>query len=222
MNQKELGEDSAFLLYLAPVVASIIYGAYEWFLFGPHSSSMPITAYIIVSKDPVLFVLSLVAICIGFVMEVRGASSGDRTMIVSANTTRMQVLAVTVLIISFAAAISAGGYNVGNGTLNFLIGRYALIFAFFLIAFSIVLSPSQMIGSVKRSVAPEFLGLIFMALSPFVYYGALKVHLHYSEAAGSALVVLIVGIILVLGGFKIFKRAPRAPDKVSVASAPSA
>ena len=195
-------------------MASIIYGAYEWYLFGPHSTSMPLTAYIIVSKDPVLFVLSLVAICIGFVMEVRGSSSGERTMIVSANTSRMQILAVTVLIISFAAAISSGGYDVGNGTLNFLTGRYALIFAFFLIGFSILLSPSQMIGNVKLSVAPEFIGLVFVALSPFVYYSALKVHLHYSEAAGSALVVLIIGIVLVLGGLKIFKRAP---DKVTVA-----
>ncbi|MDH2902114.1 MAG: hypothetical protein PXY39_14190 [archaeon] len=221
MNSKELGEDAAFFLYLAPLVAAVAYGVYEWYLFGPKSYSMPGLAYVVVSKDPYLFLGSIVAICVGFILEVRATPFSERNNIVSANTTRMQLLAVVVMIISFAAAISAAGYDIGNGAGNFLTGRYALIFAFFLLGFSILLSPKQLLGNVKMTVAPEFVGLLLMAMSPFAYYGATKLNLEFPLAAGAGIAVLIIGITVLLGGSKIFKRSPNPSRKPVSAQVPT-
>jgi hypothetical protein len=215
LDSKELGEDAAFFLYLAPIVAAIVYGVYEWFNFGPKSYSMPALAYVVVAKDQYLFLGSIAAVCIGFVFEVRGTPFNERSNIVSANSTRMQLLAIVVLIISFAAAISAGGYNVATGVGNFLTGRYALIFAFFLIGFSILISPKQLLGNVKSTAITEFVGLLLMALSPFVFYGATKVNVPFPVAAGVGIVVLIVGTVVLLGGTKIFKRSSK-PAKTPI------
>ena len=221
LDSKELGEDAAFFLYLAPLVAAVAYGVYEWYHFGPKSHSMPALAYVVVSKDPYLFLGSIAAICVGFILEVRATPFSERNNIVSANATRMQLLAVVVLIISFAAAISAAGYDVGNGAGNFLTGRYALIFAFFLLGFSILLSPKQLLGNVKMTVAPEFVGLLLMALSPFVYYGATKLNLEFPVAAGAGIAVLIIGIAVLFGGSRIFKRSLNPARKPVSAKVPT-
>lgn len=221
LDSKELGEDAAFFLYLAPIVAAVAYGVYEWYHFGPKSYSMPALAYVVVSKDPYLFLGSIAAICLGFILEVRATPFGERNNIVSANATRMQLLAVVVLILSFAAAISAAGYDVGNGAGNFLTGRYALIFAFFLLGFSILLSPKQLLGNVKMTVAPEFVGLLLMALSPFVYYGATKLNLEFPLAAGAGIAVLIIGIAVLFGGSRIFKKPPNPSRKAVPAQVPT-
>ena len=213
LDSRELGEDAAFFLYLAPIVAAVAYGIYEWYHFGPKSYSMSGLAYVVVAKDPYLFLGSLAAVCAGFIFEVRGTPIGERNKIVSANATRMQLLAIVVMIISFAAGISAGGYDIGNGAINFFTGRYALIFAFFLLGFSILLSPKQLIGNVKMTVAPEFIGLLLMAVSPFVYYGATKLKAPFPIAGGAGIVVLIIGIAVLVGGFRIFKRSPTAVRK---------
>jgi hypothetical protein len=210
MDSRERGEDGAFFLYIVPVIASIIYGIYEWFNFGPKSSSMPAVAYVVVAKNEFLFLGSIIAICIGLILEVRATPIGERANTVSANSTRMQLLAVVVLIISFAAAISAGGYNVAVGVGNFLAGRYALIFAFFLIGFSILISPKQLLGNAKATVVPEFIGLLLMALSPFVYYGATKVKLPFIVAGTSGIIVLIIGIVILVAGNRLWKRTTKS------------
>lgn len=221
ISTDDRGEDAAFFLYLVPVIASVIYGVYEWYHFGPKSYSMPGLAYVVVSKDPYLFLGSLAAVCLGFILELRGAPMGGRANIVSANASRMQFLAIAVLIISFAAGISAGGYNVANGVSNFLAGRYSLIFAFFLIGFSILLSPKQILGNAKIAVAPEFIGLLLMAVSPFVYYGATRLKLPFSLAATAGIIVLILGVAILIGGPRLMKKAkPSEKAVVAQRSAP--
>lgn len=214
---KDTGEDAAFFLYLVPIIAAIVYGVYEWYKFGPHSVSMPGFAYVVVSKDPYLFLGSLAAVCLGFIVELRSTPVAERTAIVSANTTRMQVLAIAVLVISFAAAISAAGYNVTNAVGGFLTGRYSLIFAFFLLGFSILLSPKQLIGNVKINVAPEFVGLLVMAISPFVFYGSIKLHLPYAAAGIIGLAVLVIGVVVLFSGSKIFRKKTAATPERRIA-----
>lgn len=209
MATKESGEDVSFFLYLVPIIASIVYGVYEWYHFAPHSSSMPGPAFIVVSKDPYLFLGSIVAVCVGFIFEVRTTQLSERASVVLANATRMQLLAILVLIISLAAGISAGGYDVSAGVGNFLTGRYALIFAFFLVGFSILLSPKQLLGNARFNVAPEFVGLLLMAVSPFVVYGAIKLHAAFSLAATAGIVILIIGVIILVSGSRLFKRKPQ-------------
>lgn len=197
MNTKDLGEDGAFFLYLVPIVASIAYGIYEWYLLGRSSGSMPSDAYLIVSKDPYLFLLSVCAICAAIVIEVRSSAFGERQNIVSANVTRLQVLAITVLIISYAAALSVAGYgDLVGGLANFLTGRYALIYAFFLLGMSILIGSRQFLGKMGGGFFSEFIGLILIAISPVVLYAGPRAHLDFTESGIAAIIVFVIGLIL--------------------------
>jgi hypothetical protein len=199
MSSKDFGEDVAFLLYLVPVVASILYGIADW-ISTAKSSTMPTAAYLDVAKSPYLFLISVVAICLAVILEVRSTNSPERNGIVQANISRMQILAVVVLVISFLAAFSAGSYDVGNAFSLFVNGRYALIYAFFLIGISLLLAPKQVLGNLKVASIPDLLGLILLVLSPVLFYLAIRVHLHISESAIGSLIVGIVGFVLLFLG----------------------
>ena len=195
MASKDFGEDAAFLLYLVPVVVSIIYGAVDW-ASTAKTSTMPPAAYLDVAKSPYLFLVSLVAICLAVILEVRSTSATDRNGIVQANIFRMQILAVVVLIISFLASISAGGYDLPTAFSLFVNGRYALIYSFFLIGISLLLAPKQVLGNLKVASLPDILGLLLLVAAPVLFYAALKVHLRLSVSAIGSLIVGIIGFVL--------------------------
>ncbi|MDG6906607.1 MAG: hypothetical protein JRN20_12565 [Nitrososphaerota archaeon] len=218
MLSKDQGEDIAFFLYLLPIVASIVYGIYEWYSIG-RTSAMPYLAYAIVAKSQYLFLTSLIAICAAIIVEVRTTGLPQRDLIVGDNTSRLQILAIVVLVVSLAAAISVGGYNIPNGISVFVNGRYPLIYAFFLVGISLLLSPRQILGNAKASSIPEILGLLLLVAAPVVFYLGTRVHLPFGVSAVSGLVVAIVGIALVGGGSRIFGRKAAkqvaAPQTVS-------
>ena len=215
MSSKDQGEDIAFFLYLLPIVASIVYGVYEWVAIA-HTSSMPFLAYAIVAKSQYLFLVSLAAICVAIIVEVRSANLPLREGIVKDNSTRLQVLAVVVLIISFAAALSVASYNIPNAVSIFIAGRYPLVYAFFLVGISLLLSPRQILGNAKISSIPDIVGLVLLTASPVVFYLGTKVHAPFGVSAIGGLVVAIVGIVLVAGGSLIFGKKATKP----VASSP--
>lgn len=212
MASKDTSEDAAFLLYLVPIIASIAYGIYEWVAVAPKSGAMPLVAYLIVSKSQYLFLGALAAVCLGVIVEVRGASASERGSIVFANSTRMQILAVAVLIVSLAAGDSVAGYsNVALAFTDFLRGSYAMIFAFFLLLVSILLSPSLLFGRAKIEVAlVELIGMVFLAFSPLALFVALKLHLPFAAAAFVPIAVFILGLVLILGRGRITGRTKTA------------
>lgn len=202
MSSKDFGEDAPFLLYLLPIVLAIIYGAYVWATTAS-TSAMPTDAYLIVAKSPYLFLISLVAICLAIIIEVRYASAPDRNGILQANTSRLQILAVAVLVLSFAAAFSAGGYNLTTAAVLFVEGRYALIYAFFLIGISLLLSPRQVLGNLKLASIPDILGLLLVVAAPILFWAGLKVHLSFNTSAIGAIIVGLIGLFLLLGGGRL-------------------
>jgi len=210
MSSKDFGEDAAFLLYLVPVVASIIYGVYEWVVTAK-TSTMPSTAYLVVSKSPYLFLISVVAICLALILEVRSANLPERTGVVQANTTRLQILAVVVLIVSFLAALSTASYDFGTAFSFFVNGRYALIYAFFLIGISLLLSPKQVLGNIRLASIPDVLGLLLIVVSPVLFYGGLKVHLGFTASSIGALLVAIIGFVLLIAGSGLFGKKKQKP-----------
>lgn len=208
MISKDTGEDVAFFLYLLPVVASVVFGVYEWSIL-PHTSAMPLLAYIIVVKSQYLFLLSLVAVCLAIIVEVRSASITEREALVKANSYRLLWLAIVILIVSLASSISAGEYNLANGLSIFVQGRYPLIYAFFLVGMSLLLSPKQLLGNAKLSSLPEILGLVFLVASPLIFYAGLKVKISFPLSAAAGILIAIVGLVLLLGiSARMGKRKP--------------
>ncbi len=219
MNSRDIAEDAAFFLYLAPVVASIVYGAVEWYEIDRTSHSMPLLAYLIVSKSPYLFLFSIAAVCFALVIETRFADYNERPKVILGNATRMQILAVVVLIVSFAGALSNAGYtDIGTAFGVFLNGRFALIYGFFLLGTSILLSPRQLIGKAGTGMVAEILGLLLIGLSPAVLYVANKIHITLSISAGVATIVLLIGVYLLVAGSKLFQKKTTSVEPIQVKS----
>ncbi len=208
MTSKDTSEDAAFVLYFVPIIAGIAYGIYEWVAINAKSGAMPTVAYLIVSKSPYLFLGALIAICLGVIIEVRGFAQTERGPVVLANSSRMQILAVAVLIVGFAAAISSAGYsNLGLAFTNFLRGTYTIIFAFFLLFISLLLSPRLLIGRAKPSVAlTELIGMACLAFSPLGLLLEAKAKISFPAATAVTLGLFIIGLVLILSRSKIFGR----------------
>ncbi len=214
MASKDQGEDIAFFLYLVPIVASIVYGIYAWDTTA-RTKTMPYLAYVIVAKSPYLFLLSLLAVCLAIIFEVRSVNLPERERIVKDNSYRLQWLAIIVLVISFAAALSVADYNIGNGVSVFFDGRYPLIYAFFLVGISLLLSPKQVLGNAKLSSLPDVLGLVLLVAGPVIFYGGLKIGLPFVASVLAGVVFAVIGLFLLLGSSKLFgKKIPAKPETV--------
>ncbi len=206
MASRDLAEDISFFLYMAPIIAAIVYGAYEWNVIGHGSSTMPGVAYLIVSKSPYLYLFSIIAICAALLVDVRGAPVQERESLVVSNATRLQILSIIVLIVSFAAALSSASYDFANAFSVFIAGRYALIFAFSIVFFSLLLAPRQMIGTAKLSSVAEIIGLLLLAASPVVFYAESKIHIEFAVGAIIAIIVAIIGVYLFFNNTKLLQR----------------
>ena len=208
MVSREIGEDVSFLLYFVPIVASIVYGIYEWSAVAHSGNSMSGLAFLIVSKSPYLYLISIISVCAALVIDVSSAPPSQRDSLLGVNASRMQILSVVVLIVTLAAAISAGSYNLVNGLSVFIAGRYALIFAFSLVAISILLVPKQILGTARASSYAEILGLILIAAAPVVLYLGIKAHLSFGVSAIAAIAIGIIGIYLYMNSSKLFAKKP--------------
>jgi hypothetical protein len=226
MASRDIAEDVSFLLYLVPLVAGIVYGAYEWAIL-PHSYDMPGLAYLIVSKSPYLFLISVIAVGVALLFEVRGTPVLERSRIIQSNSTRMQILAISVLVLSYLAAVSVAGYSFGNGAAVFIAGRYPLIFAFGLIIWSFFLNPRQLIGNARMSSFVELVGLLLVGSSPVIVYGGSKLHLGIGLSAVCAIIVGIIGLYLFFNNSKLFsakqpvkvpQQTPQAPKTTTQAT----
>jgi len=218
LNRRDLFEDSSFFLYIAPIVVAIAYGIYEWNELGKGSGTMPQLAYFIVTKSPYLFLVSIVLICVAIMLDVQGANPAERDKVITANSIRLIYLAIAVIIVSFLAAINVVGYtDLAQAFANFLNGRFPLIFGFLLIGTSILLTLNQLIGRSNMTAVYEVVGLLLLAASPAVLYGALRIHLPFSVAFGGSIVSFALGMFLLLSGRRLTQR----PKTASVVQAQS-
>ncbi|HYB03842.1 MAG TPA: hypothetical protein VED17_05235, partial [Nitrososphaerales archaeon] len=104
----------------------------------------------------------------------------------------------------------------------FVSGRYALIYAFFLIGISLLLAPKQVLGNFKAASLPDIVGMLLIAGAPVLFYLALKVHLRISISAIGSLIVGILGIVLLLMGPTFFGKKPSQPQSQKQPANPDA
>ncbi|MGH2639102.1 MAG: hypothetical protein ACRDF4_07475, partial [Rhabdochlamydiaceae bacterium] len=159
--------------------------------------------------------LSVVAICIGVILEVRSGGIPEREGIIQANAFRLQILAIVVLIVSLAAALSVAKFSFVAAFSEFLNGRYALIYAFFLIGISVLLTPRQVFGNARLSSLPEITGLILLAASPAIFYFGLKAHVSFAASALVGVIAAIVGLVLLIGGSSFLAKKRTKPAGIT-------
>jgi len=190
---KEGYADVSFVLLLVPFIGSAIYAVILWIRAGP-SFILPESVYLAVTKDPYLFIVGFTSVMFACAIEIATEDPGLRAGRLVVLSRRIQSLAIVSLVLSLLAAWYATGFvYIGNTILDFLGGRFTILFSCLLILFSFIVLPSARIGPGKltRLIAV----LCFLAVPGVVYeVGKRTVPL----GLGLAVVLIAIGIFLVV------------------------
>ena len=199
LQKAETTENISFILYLVPLISSIIYAISLWASEGL-SSTLPETVYLSVTKDPYLFLIGFLAICCAVLIEVFGSSKESRLSRIETNSKQIQILAV----ISFSAAVlsvwSTIGYSFDiSRTLQILLaGRYALIFPLMLFILAFLLNTSLKFNLLSFNNLMKNASFILMIASPLIFYGLWRIHVPWEGIISITLITLIIGVALIL------------------------
>ena len=141
MISRENREDVPFLLFLVPFAVSGLYAILLWVQTGV-SATLPQTVFLQVTESPYVFLIGFVAVIFGVVLDVSSAEPYERRAKLARESTTIQIIAVTALILGLLSAWYAAGFDPGVAASNVLAGRYVIIFPALLIIFSFLMLPA--------------------------------------------------------------------------------
>ena len=197
MESKSSGiEDASFVLFLLPIVLSGIYAIYS----AITSSAFKVDNYIAVTGNPIIFIIAIVWICSGLLLEIYYSPPDMRSKKVNENSRRMQRLAITILVLTVLAtlvALGAAPLPIILGT--FLAGRYPILFSALLVflSFLIVVPFKFQMG---KNEATNALSVTLLVLSPIAYFVGSGGSIPFEPRAAAAVVLLIFGLLLTARG----------------------
>ncbi|MCP8322710.1 MAG: hypothetical protein L6N96_00830 [Candidatus Methylarchaceae archaeon HK02M2] len=211
MDKVEISEDISFLLYLFPIFVYGAYAFYLWISIGI-TSSLPPDVYLAVSESPVIFLVSVLAVCVALVIDVLVSTRDLRVKKIEENTSRMRDFAIIFLILSLISAWSAVGYSLDPSYIFdiYLKGHYSILFPVFLFGLSFTLSPSLKKYFKFNTIIFEVLPFILIIASPLLLYVLWSLNLSAAVVFLIPLSIFIVGIALYLYSFK--KREPNIKE----------
>ncbi len=205
MSTRGRAEDISALLYLAPFVASGVYGLVLWVQEGI-SAILPSSVYLTVTRDPILFMLGTLAVLLGVMVEVNGTDQAARRSRLASIGSTLQSMAAASLILVLLSAWYANGFtDLGGAAADFIVGRYGIVFPAMLVLLSYLISAQFRLSSLRRR---KSLAVIVLLLVPVSLY----------EIGKRALFVgLLIAFLLLLAGLGIYlvpeRKAPSPPPE---------
>jgi len=201
MNRAEAYEDLSTVLFLVPFLISGVYALVLWAQEG-FSALLPSDVYLTVTRDPYVFLVGTFAVFGAVYLDVYTTDVADRLKRVSTLSGTLQKVAVASFVLALICAFYANIGNPSNTILDFVVGRYSLVFPAMLVLLSYLLViPFNTGGFDTRSVT----AIVVMLLVPAVIYEVGK----RDSLAGISIgfVLLIVGLIIFLWN------RPKEPDE---------
>ncbi len=199
MQRVETAENISFILYLVPFLASAVYALSVWVPSGL-SSTLPQTVYLTVTKDPYLFLVGFLAVCLGVLIEVYLSPADSRLNRLAANSRQIQVLALISIVSAAVSVWSVTSYSLNTRELLSILlqGRYALIYPLVLFILAIMLNPSVRFGFLSFNNLLKNASLILLIASPLILYGLWRLHVSWTGIIFSTLITLAIGLALLL------------------------
>ena len=160
--KKDSVEDAAFILYIIPILLNGGYGLWSWVAGGADLTALQ-QVYINLTREPVIFLVGLIAVCVAVVLDARYLSPIED---VERRVTRLAVFCfITALII----ALLSTGFNLSRGLILFLQGRYALIFPALLMVLTFLFKVRGLSSTSLRGVG-RWLSLLLLLVAPLTLY----------------------------------------------------
>jgi len=141
MISRENREDVPFLLFLVPFAVSGLYAILLWVQTGV-SATLPQTVFLQVTESPYVFLVGFIAVMVGVVMDVVYTDPQVRRAKLIEESTTLQIIAVTALVLGILSAWYSAGFDLGTAATNVLSGRYVIIFPALLVIFSFLMLPA--------------------------------------------------------------------------------
>lgn len=200
MNRVEAYDDLSTVLFLVPFIITGVYGLYLWAQRG--GLLLPTDTYLTVSRDPYVFLVGTFAVFAAVILEVWITERPKRLEKISSLSGLLQKLAAASFILAFICALYANGFDPSGTALDFIVGRYSLVFPALLVLLSYVMLIPLNTGAIGMRSG---IGIVVMFLVPAVIYEVGK---------RDTFVGIAGGFILLLVGMAIFLwHRPRASEK---------
>ena len=193
MSLRENSADLSTILYLVPFVGGVVYAVALWVEAGL-SATLPSSVYLTVTRDPIFFAISSLAVMLGIIIEMNGTEQSARDAKLSSLGNTLQSMAVASLVIVILSAWYANGFtNIGGTVSDFIVGKYGLVFPAILVLLSYLVSARFRLEALaSRKVG----ALVALLLVPVSLYEIGK--RDTGVGVGLAFVLLVVGIALYL------------------------
>ena len=141
MSSSENRQDIPFLLFIVPFAVPAVYGLYLWAQAGL-SATLPQSVFLQVTEDPYIFLIGFVAVIVGASIDVLIEPAESRRAKLVHDSGTLQKIAIVSLVLGIIAAWYAAGFDLGQGAVNVLDGKYVIVFPALLVVFSFIMLPS--------------------------------------------------------------------------------
>ncbi len=188
--KKDSVEDAALILYLIPILLNGGYGLWKWVTGGADLAALQ-QIYINLTREPVVFLAGLIAVCLAVVLDARYLSPIED---VDRRVTRLAVFCfITALII----ALISTGFNLSSGLTLFLQGRYALIFPALLMVLSFLFRVRGVSSTSLKGVR-RWLSLLLLLISPLSLYLLWRLGVVWYAVFAVPLLLVIASLALMI------------------------
>ena len=191
MNKAEAYGDLSTVLYLVPFLVCGIYAIVLWVERGI-SALLPSDVYLTVTRDPWVFLVGTFAVFAGLYVDVYSTEQGMRARRISSLSVTLQKIAAASFILALLSALYASGFDPSNTVLDFVVGRYSLVFPALLVLLSYLLVIPFNTGSFGKT---GVVAIIVMLLVPAVVYEVGK---------RNSVVGITIGFLLLIAGLAVF------------------
>jgi hypothetical protein len=191
MNREQIG-DLTILLYAAPFLVGALGWIYHYIFLNTVDRSLD-TLYIVVSKDPIIFLAGFFCTISASVLDIR-ITREELDKVVA----RLQEIALALLIVEVIGALIVIGFT-GNAArifYLFLDGKYSVVLPLlmFIYAYLISLSKSSLIN-LNRKLLMTTVSIILMIAAPVYLFYMGAIHswdmMYYVQGVG----IFLVGFV---------------------------
>ena len=185
----DIVEDIAFLLYGIPIILGL-----GNFLLEILSNQIYSESYLIVTRNPFTFVLSLRSVSIAMILHLQSTSSNRNTLI-AVHARRMRIVAIIIIGLSLIGAVTIADSN--TNTMNlFLTARFPILFTSIMFLQSSFIQIPFSTSPQEKKIVSSLVSIIIIIISPGVYYLGNILQLPFIINLSIALICIIAGTIL--------------------------
>jgi len=188
-------EDFSYFLFFLPIIASGILTIIATLEFSTFNTQV----YLAVTRNSYLFIFSIAIVCAATILELN-YSSEDAKSTLNKNSSRMQILAISVLLLSaFGSLFSIGS---DSSSYNFLVlfvsARFPLMFSALLIILSSFITFQFRTDVNVQGSFKSIIGLVVLIFSPVYLYVGHTIQLSSSILFVTSFSPVIIGLGLLL------------------------